>query len=190
MSARPVLDALTTRRADLDVIDDDGTEHRLWAVPADGDDAAAVAPLLAAAAAGPLTIADGHHRYETALRYRDERRMSRSCEEDPAFDYVLTLFLDAAGQPLTVLPTHRVVRGLGDDGVAALLDRLDELFEVERGVGAPSLLERFESAGLAERRRRSVRAVDARRRRAAHRPPRRARAVPARGRAPPCAPST
>ena len=117
---------------------------------ADGDDAAAVAPLLAAAAAGPLTIADGHHRYETALRYRDERRMSRSCEEDPAFDYVLTLFVDAAGQALTVLPTHRVVRGLGDDGVAAMLDRLDELFEVERDVSAASLIERFESAGLAE----------------------------------------
>ena len=146
----PVLDALTARRADLDVIDDDGTEHRLWAVAADGDDAAAVAPLLAAAAAGPLTIADGHHRYETALRYRDERRMSRSCEEDPAFDYVLTLFVDAAGQALTVLPTHRVVRGLGDDGVAAMLDRLDDLFEVERDVSAPSLIERFESAGLAD----------------------------------------
>jgi uncharacterized protein (DUF1015 family) len=144
----PVLDALTGRRADLDVIDDDGTEHRLWAVAADGDDAAAVAPLLAVAAAGPLTIADGHHRYETALRYRDERRMSRSCEEDPAFDYVLTLFLDAAGQALTVLPTHRVVRGLGD-GVAAMLGRLDDLFEVERDVSASSLIERFESAGLA-----------------------------------------
>ena len=146
----PVLDAMTARRADLDVIDDDGTEHRLWAVPADGDHAAAAAPVLAAAAAGPLTIADGHHRYETALRYRDERRMSRSCEEDPAFDYVLTLFLDAAGQALTVLPTHRVIRGLGDDGVATLRDRLDTLFEVERGVTAASLVERFESAGLAE----------------------------------------
>ena len=43
-----------------------------------------VTELVGLAAAGPLTIADGHHRYETALRYRDERRMSRSCEEDPA----------------------------------------------------------------------------------------------------------
>ena len=60
--------------------------------------AAAVAPLLAAASRGPVTIADGHHRYETALRYRDERRMSRSCEEDPAFDYILTLFIDAGGR--------------------------------------------------------------------------------------------
>ena len=45
--------------------------------------------------------------------------MSRSCEEDPAFDYLLTLFIDATGEQLTVLPTHRVVRGLGDDGVDA-----------------------------------------------------------------------
>ena len=96
-----------------------------------------------------MTIADGHHRYETALRYRDERRMSRSCEEDPAFDYILTLFLDATGEPLTVLPTHRIVRGLGDDGAAALLDRVDTLFEVRRDVGAADLRQRFEAAGLA-----------------------------------------
>ena len=82
-----------------------------------GTQAAAVAPLLAAASRGPVTIADGHHRYETALRYRDERRMSRSCEEDPAFDYILTLFLEATTQPLTVLPTHRILRGLGEAGV-------------------------------------------------------------------------
>ena len=62
-------------------------------------------------AAQPVTIADGHHRYETALRYRDERRMTRSCEEDPAFDYLLMLFLETTAEPLTVLPTHRLVRG-------------------------------------------------------------------------------
>ena len=57
----------------------------------------------------PMTIADGHHRYETALRYRDERRMSRSCEEDPAFDYLLTLFLEATGRAAhrAADPSHR-----------------------------------------------------------------------------------
>jgi uncharacterized protein (DUF1015 family) len=148
-AGRSILDATTAGRADLDVTDDDGVRHRLWAVSADGDAAAAVAPLLAAASAGPVTIADGHHRYETALRYRDERRMSRSCEEDPAFDYLLTLFLDAVGEPLTVLPTHRIVRRLGDAGVAALLGRLDELFVVEREIAVDDLRARFEAAGLA-----------------------------------------
>ena len=144
-----VLDEVTARAADVDLTDDDGVRHRLWAIEADGDGAAAVAPLLDAAAHAPVTIADGHHRYETALRYRDERRMSRSCEEDPAFDYILTLFIDAGAESLTVLPTHRIVRGLGDDGVAALLERLEDLFEVERDVDAAALRERFEAAGLA-----------------------------------------
>jgi uncharacterized protein (DUF1015 family) len=107
-----------------------------------------VAPLLEAVGRSPVTIADGHHRYETALRYRDERRMSRSCEEDPPFDYILTLFLDASSQPLTVLPTHRIVRGLGNHGVEQLLARLGELFEVTTGVSADELRSTFESIAL------------------------------------------
>jgi uncharacterized protein (DUF1015 family) len=138
-----ILEALAAHPPDVDIVDDDGVRHRSWAVAADGDGAAIVEPLLQAAAIGPLTIADGHHRYETALRYRDERRMSRSCEEDPAFDYLLALFLDARSQPLTVLPTHRIVRGLGDDGVSSLWARLDELFDVRRDVPAEELRDRF-----------------------------------------------
>ncbi len=129
--------------------DDDGSCHRLWAVAADGDAAAVVAPLIAVASDRPVTIADGHHRYETALRYRDERRMTRSCEEDPAFDYMLMLFLDAVGEPLTVLPTHRIVGGLDDAGVERLLAGLDALFSVRRDVSAEELRDRFGAAGLA-----------------------------------------
>jgi uncharacterized protein (DUF1015 family) len=145
----PVLDSVTERRPDIDLADDDGVRHRLWAVAADGDAAAAVAPLLEAAGRGPVTIADGHHRYETALRYRDERRMARSCEEDPAFDYLLTLFIDATAASLTILPTHRMVRAIGDGRVAVLLAGLDGLFVVERGVPEADLRARFDAAGLA-----------------------------------------
>ena len=146
---RLALAGLTARPPDLDINDDDGTRHQLWAVPADGDAAETVAPILAAAGQGPVTIADGHHRYETAMRFRDERRMSRSCEEDPAFDYLLMLFIDALGEPLTVLPTHRVVRGLGEDGIADVLAGLDSLFSVRPDVSAAELGEQFGAAGLA-----------------------------------------
>ena len=145
-----VIAAGMRRGPDLDVFDDDGVRHRLWAVMADGESSDAVAPLVAAACRAPVTIADGHHRYETALRYRDERRMSRSCEEDPAFDYILTLFLEATAQPLTVLPTHRIVRGLGDDGVASLFDGLAAWFDVRRGVEADELRGTFDAIGLAD----------------------------------------
>jgi uncharacterized protein (DUF1015 family) len=147
-AGRPVLDAVMATRADVDLHDEDGVRHRLWGVPADGDHLAEVAPLLTAAGHHPVTIADGHHRYETALRYRDERRMSRSCEEDPPFDYILALLLEASRQPLTVLPTHRVLRGLGEGGVAVLHARLDELFEVRRGVGSAELRHVFESIAV------------------------------------------
>jgi uncharacterized protein (DUF1015 family) len=128
--ASAILATLAAGRPELEAVDDDGVRHRLWVVEADGPHAAEVAGLVEAAAAAPVTIADGHHRYETALRYRDERRMSRSCEEDPAFDYLLMLFLETTAEPLTVLPTHRLIRGLGEDGAAHLMSGLDALFEV------------------------------------------------------------
>jgi uncharacterized protein (DUF1015 family) len=127
--ADAALEELTRSDADLDVVDDEEVRHRMWVVPDEGSPDGPATRLVAAASRGPITIADGHHRYETALRYRDERRMSRSCEEDPAFDYVLMLLLDAAHQQLTVLPTHRVVRGLGSDGIDRLCAGLEDWFE-------------------------------------------------------------
>ena len=128
----------------VDITDDDGVRHRLWMVTDEADDGAAM-KLAAAAGAGPVYIADGHHRYETALRYRDERRMTRSCEPDPPFDFLLMLFLDAADQ-LTVLPTHRIVRAIGADGFARLRDELPSLFTVTHTT-TEALVGRFEAAG-------------------------------------------
>jgi uncharacterized protein (DUF1015 family) len=129
-----------------DVTDRDRVRHRLWVVPADqaaADAGDTAAELIARASAGPITIADGHHRYETALRYRDERRMTRSCEEDPAFDYVLMLFLETTAEPLTVLPTHRVVRALGEGTLADLLAAATELFDVRPVHDRAALAETF-----------------------------------------------
>jgi uncharacterized protein (DUF1015 family) len=143
------LGAITGAATDTDVTDDDGVRHRLWTIAADGegDEASQAAALIAAASSGPITIADGHHRYETALRYRDERRMTRSCEEDPPFDYLLMLFLESTGEALTVLPTHRLLRDLGDGG-ASLLTRAGELFDIRPASGSADLVERFEAIGL------------------------------------------
>lgn len=133
----------------IDLVDDDAVRHRLWVLPADGSPDGPVATLTAAAGATPITIADGHHRYETALRYRDERRASRSGEEDPAYDYILMLFLEMTAQPLTVLPTHRVIRGLGEDGSSSLWSSLAELFSVQRVERGTELEAAFGPAGLA-----------------------------------------
>jgi uncharacterized protein (DUF1015 family) len=138
------LSEVAATRPIADVTDDDGVRHRLWAVT-DEPGAEWATELATIAGAGPIYIADGHHRYETALRYRDERRMTRSCEEDPAFDYLLMLFLDAADE-LTVLPTHRVVRGLGEDGIARLHAGLPRLFAVTPA-DCDAVVARYEAAG-------------------------------------------
>jgi uncharacterized protein (DUF1015 family) len=137
-SAR-TLTSLTVNAPDCEAVDDDGVRHRLWAVPEGGPEAEAVSTLLDAARKNRITIADGHHRYETALRYRDERRGNRTWESDPPSDYVLMLFLETSGQKLTVLPTHRIVLDLGEDGVAALLDHAEWLFEVQPVAGRADL---------------------------------------------------
>jgi uncharacterized protein (DUF1015 family) len=143
-----ILATATAEPSVADVVDDDGVRHRLWLLTADGREDGPTAELAATLAATTVTIADGHHRYETALRYRDERRMTRSCEENPPFDYLLVLLLeDDAG--LTVLPTHRVVQGLGEDGVAAVEAGLAALFDVQAPVASAELRSAFDAAGLA-----------------------------------------
>lgn len=148
VSAR-VLAEIASRPADVDVVDEEGVRHCLWAVAEDGSARDLVHSLLEAAGRNPITIADGHHRYETSLRYRDERRANKTGETDPASDFVLMLFLDTAGQKLTVLPTHRVVRGLGERGVQGLLEGVNSLFEVHSVPGRAGLEAAFASVDSA-----------------------------------------
>ncbi len=143
-AAAAMLSAATARTPSPDVTDDDGVRHRIWAVPDEGEGSPA-ARLCAIAGAGPVFIADGHHRYETAVRYRDERRANHTGEQDPSYDFVLMLFLDAADD-LTVLPAHRVVRGLGESGLARLRAGLPRLFAATTAT-TEALVGRFGAAG-------------------------------------------
>jgi uncharacterized protein (DUF1015 family) len=147
--AARLLAAVAARPAALDIVDDDGVRQRLWAVAADGSTPGPGDELCALAGAAPLTIADGHHRYETALRYRDERRRGAASETDPAYDYVLTLFYDTA-EELTVLATHRIVRGLGDAGAAGLLVSSGRFFDIDRVDDGAALAASFAPASVGE----------------------------------------
>lgn len=147
--AATILAAIASRQPEIDVTDDDAVRQRLWMVPADGPDRAAVAELISIVAAGPVDIADGHHRYETALRYRDERHRTSSADPDPDYDYILALLFESTREQLTVLATHRIVRGLGADGVDALLAAAGDLFDVERVGTADALATAFAPAALA-----------------------------------------
>jgi uncharacterized protein (DUF1015 family) len=84
----------------------------------------------------PLIIADGHHRYETALRYRDYRRETdgltpAGATEAAAFDYALAYFSNMADPGLAIYGTHRLLAGLPAEKVAALPVTLADAFAVE-----------------------------------------------------------
>ncbi len=136
-----VLDRFTARDPDLVATTDDGVTHQVWIAPVERDEegqaTGEAAELLAGLGAHPLTIADGHHRYETALRYRAERDTRRACESDPAWDYVLALVYDLAEAP-PVLPTHRVL--LAGPAGDALIEAISDLVEVEPVDGPEALL--------------------------------------------------
>ncbi|MFN8620180.1 MAG: DUF1015 domain-containing protein [Chloroflexota bacterium] len=150
---RELLERLTAGDADSVATTSDGVRHRVWvraaSSGADMEDGAGAAvdaaaadadALLALIGTSALTIADGHHRYETALRYREERGRIRACESDPAWDYVLALLYHVDDAP-PVLPTHRVV--LSGPSGEDLLAALDGLFEVERVAGPTDVLGRM-----------------------------------------------
>jgi uncharacterized protein (DUF1015 family) len=134
-AAAALLDALTEADPTVEATDADGVAHRLWVVPVTSDDGVG-RELLRTAEARPLTIADGHHRYETALAYRETRGRNRACESDPPYDYVLALLYDVTDRPPAVLPTHRVVRGADP---AALLAAAADEFDLQEVASTEAL---------------------------------------------------
>ncbi len=143
--AADLLGDLTAAPSIETVVDDDGVEHRLWVVPVGEavDGRSPVAELCELIGRAPITLADGHHRYETALRYATERRRGPVIEDDPAWAEILMLLLEPIAGPLTVLATHRVLLGLGEPVVDAMLAGLPDLFAVRTGVGAHDLVAEF-----------------------------------------------
>jgi uncharacterized protein (DUF1015 family) len=92
------LEEATSGGSAASLVDDDGVEHGMWVAPAD----AHVATWLGSTS---LMIADGHHRYATALRYRDEIR----ARQGPGpWDRVMMFLVDAATEDPPVLPFHRI----------------------------------------------------------------------------------
>lgn len=98
--------------------------HRLWVV----NDPVAIQALREDFAGRKLYIADGHHRYETGLRYRDALREQGAYL--PGSEYILMTLTDMEDPGLTVFPTHRLVRGLEGFDEAALLAACQEDFSL------------------------------------------------------------
>ena len=128
--------------------DGDGNTHRI--APLRGAPAARIAALLRDQT---LYIADGHHRYETALAYRDERRLVGDHSAD-----TMMVYLCGMNDPgLTVFPTHRLLKGVELPSMAEVLERLRPVFDVlpESASGCSAcarvLAEKLETSSDSER---------------------------------------
>ena len=112
----------------IDVTDEYGVAHRVSQISAP-ETIKAVQDLMRDK---KLVIADGHHRYETALNFRNEcRGKSGSSMPDAPYEFVMMTFVNINDAGLLVLPTHRVVHSLKAFSVEAFQKAAHELFEVE-----------------------------------------------------------
>ncbi|MFP4056088.1 MAG: DUF1015 domain-containing protein [Candidatus Brocadiia bacterium] len=109
--------------------DERGIDHELrplWSADRRAALADALAPL-------PLYIADGHHRYETALAYRRLQRAGHPAPEGQLpCDYVLAACMSSADPGLVIRPTHRVLRWAGEPTADEVVDRAAAWFDVQR----------------------------------------------------------
>jgi uncharacterized protein (DUF1015 family) len=101
--------------------------HRLWAVT-DPEIRRELGELLSSR---PIYIADGHHRYETALTYQQRRTEEQCLGGSEAFNYVMMELVEFSDPGLIILPLHRLVRGIVHSSLVGLVDRLRDFFAIE-----------------------------------------------------------
>ena len=118
---------MNSKKPDIHATDDDNVVHQMWVVT----DQAVIAQVQGHLRNRDVVIADGHHRYETALNYRNERREAEKPDGAAEYDYVLMFLSNSLGEGFTVLPTHRLVKGVDEKAVKSLLERLPESFDVK-----------------------------------------------------------
>ena len=123
----PLIDSISDRPCSREFTDADGVTHRLW-IEHDG---AVCRAICEGFADKKLYIADGHHRYETALRYRDMLREKNGGDAGNA-EYVMMMLVDIDQHGLVVLPTHRMLIGLSDFDAEKALEKMADAFAFEK----------------------------------------------------------
>ena len=113
----------------IDVADEYGVAHRVWQI----SDPAVIAAVQDRMRDQRLVIADGHHRYETALAFRNESRTAAGAvpNSQAPYEFVMMTFVNMNDPGLLVLPTHRVVHSLQSFSEDAFQNSARTFFEVE-----------------------------------------------------------
>jgi len=115
----------TTPRIDIAI---DGVSHRLWNL-SDAEEIEIITDIISNKS---LFIADGHHRYETALNYRNEmRQITGDNSGEAPFDYTMMMFVNMDSDGLSIFPTHRILKNLPKINFDKFRQNLEQVFDVE-----------------------------------------------------------
>ncbi|MDT3701183.1 MAG: DUF1015 domain-containing protein [Thermincola sp.] len=129
------------QKPDAEVTDEQGVMNRLWVV----SDENAVQYVVDQMASKKVFIADGHHRYETAVNFGKEM----ADQGKSGFDYLMICLVNLYNEGLVVFPTHRVVKNLTEFNLNSLVEKLTEDFTVEevKGLGLNEFIAKLEAQG-------------------------------------------
>lgn len=112
-----------SQQPEICLTDEDGEKHRIWVM----DDPQLQQKVDSVLKQKELYIADGHHRYETALEF-----FRRNREKYKAAGYILMYLVNACDPGLVILPTHRIVHNLPSFELSDFLTELEKFFELEK----------------------------------------------------------
>jgi uncharacterized protein (DUF1015 family) len=118
-------------RPTLEVVDDEGILNRVWRL----EDPELIESVVKAMGDKALFIADGHHRYETALNYRrlrSEKGSGSTDSIDEAYNYVMMYFSNMDDEGMTIGPTHRVIHGIENLEHEAFLGECKKYFNIDK----------------------------------------------------------
>src|SRR3990172_2701285 len=123
-----------------DLIDGAGVRHTLWAI----SEKRVIEIIIKEMADKQIFIADGHHRYETAINYRNEIRKKsptppspslqggRVRDEDKPYNFVMMYFTNTISERLSILPIHRLVSNLSNFDKKKIVEKAGEFFNIEK----------------------------------------------------------
>ena len=120
----------------------DGEKHNIWAIT----EPEIVNQISGSLVEQPLYIADGHHRYSSALAYQRARRAyAPSSSGDEAFNFVMMTLVDFNDPGLIILAPHRLVRGISKELLDGLMAKLEAFFEIgELPLSMPGIWQRVD----------------------------------------------
>ncbi|VAX19187.1 hypothetical protein MNBD_NITROSPINAE02-610 [hydrothermal vent metagenome] len=111
---------------EIKVVDNAGVTHTMWII----SESEVIEKVSGFMESKKIVIADGHHRYETALNYRNEMRAKENREGEAEYDYLLMYLSNTDSQGVDVWPTHRILSDVDFISLDVLKDKLKKSFEV------------------------------------------------------------